>query len=260
MAPITGPDGVVYYSKKEQEEKEEEKTEETTEETTEEKPEEKVEEKPEETTEEKPEETEEKLDEKVDEAAEKIMAKLDPEAIKEKVLASLIKTEAEAPKKITDLIDLEKLMKKDVSEMTAKEKIIGFFQAMVRADHVALKALSEGTATEGGYLFPDEFRKEIIRDLEEMPHMGSRVTVIPMKRDVMKIPGLVDGPRVYWTDERAAKSTTTATFTEHTLTVYKMAAINAIRKSRIVLKNAIKKTVNCWELLRSRTISIQAFV
>lgn len=46
-----------------------------------------------------------------------------------------------------------------------------------------------------------------------------------MKRDVMKIPGLVSGPKVSWTEENATKSTTTARFTEHTLTVKKMASI-----------------------------------
>ena len=271
MSPITGPDGVVYYSKKENEEvkdeevkDEEAKDEEATEDAPADAPAEDApaEDAPTEDApvEDAPEPAEEKLDDKVDKAAEAIMAKLDPEVIKEKVLAALKKDSVTAPKKATSLIDFEQLMKKDVSEMTAKEKIVGFFQAMIWNDVEVLKALSEGTASEGGYLFPDEFRKKIIRDLEEVPHMRSRVTVIPMKRDVMKIPGLVDGPRVYWTDERAAKSTTTATFTEHTLTAYKMAAINAIIKSRIVLKDTIKKTVNCWELLQSRTISSQAFV
>jgi len=221
-----------------EQEKEEETTEEKEEETSEdEEATEEAEEATEEATEEAEEEDEEKLDEKVDEAAEKIMAKLDPEAIKEKVLKSLKKEQEASDKKVASLIDLEKLMKKDVSEMTAKEKIVGFFQAMVRADHAALKSLSEGTASEGGYLFPDEFRAEIIRDLEEMPHMRSRVTVIPMKRDVMKIPGLVDGPKVYWTDERAAKSTN--------YNGYKLCT------------KLIEKTVNCWEALM-RVISRQA--
>jgi len=70
-----------------------------------------------------------------------------------------------------------------------------------------------------------------------MPHMRSRVTVIPMKRDVMKIPGLVDGPRVYWTDERAAKSTSN----------------NGYK----ICSSLVEKTVNCWEAL-ARVISSQA--
>ena len=71
----------------------------------------------------------------------------------------------------------------------------------------------------------DEFRAEIIRDILDTPHMRNRVTVIPMKRDVMKIPTLVSGPVVSWTAENATKSTTSAHFGEATLTVKKMAAI-----------------------------------
>ena len=55
--------------------------------------------------------------------------------------------------------------------------------------------------------------------------MRSLVRVVPMTRDVMKIPTLTSGPRVSWTEENAEKSTTTAQFYEATLTVKKMAAI-----------------------------------
>jgi HK97 family phage major capsid protein len=164
-------------------------------------------------------------------------------------------------KKISDLINLEKLMKKDVSQMTAREKIIGFFQAMVQNNQPVLKALSEGVAADGGYLFPDEFRAEVIRDIEETEHMRTEVTVIPMKRDIMKIPGLVDGPQVTWTEENVEKSTTTATFTEHTLTVKKMAAI-----MYILIKNlgyTIKKSVNSVNIfvkgIFTKTIPSQVF-
>ena len=94
---------------------------------------------------------------------------------------------SKSEKKISALVDLEKLMNKSVDEMTAKEKITGFFQAMMQNNAPVLKALSEGTAADGGYLFPDEFRAEIIRDIAETPHMRGEVTVIPMKRDIMNI-------------------------------------------------------------------------
>jgi len=45
----------------------------------------------------------------------------------------------------------------------------------------------------------DEFRAQVIRDIADTPHMRSRVTVIPMKRDIMKIPTLESGPLVTWT-------------------------------------------------------------
>jgi HK97 family phage major capsid protein len=128
-------------------------------------------------------------------------------------------------KKAKGLLDLEALMKKDIKEMTVKEKVVGFFQAMIQNNTTVLKALSEGTPADGGYLFPDEFRAEIIRDIAEGNYMRNEVRIVPMTRDVMKAPTLATKPKVVWTAENAAKSTTTAAFNEATLTVKKMAAI-----------------------------------
>jgi len=52
--------------------------------------------------------------------------------------------------------------------------------------------------------------------------------VIPMSKDIMNIPTLISGPKVTWTNELAAKSTTTARFGQATLTAHKMAAIQYI--------------------------------
>ena len=72
----------------------------------------------------------------------------------------------------------------------------------------------------------DEFRYEVIRDIaDDVYRMRNMVTVIPMRRDIMKIPTLTSKPQVTWTEENATKSTTTAHFYEATLTVKKMAAI-----------------------------------
>jgi len=73
----------------------------------------------------------------------------------------------------------------------------------------------------------------------------------------MKIPTLTSGPKVAWTAENAAKSTTTATFDEATLTVKKMAAIKI--HCGTILKSIVKNSVNCWKtLFQNRTISSQA--
>jgi len=76
-----------------------------------------------------------------------------------------------------------------------------------------------------GYLVPDEFRAELIRDIPEVTLMRNLVRVVTMKRDVLKIPKLGSKPQVRWTSENATKSTTTADFDEKTLTAYKVAAI-----------------------------------
>jgi HK97 family phage major capsid protein len=113
----------------------------------------------------------------------------------------------------------------DKSALTADEKIVGFYHALVTNDKATCKALSEGTAADGGYLFPDEFRAELIKTLTGPFTMRSLVNVIPMRRDVMKIPLLESRPKVTWTAENETKSTTTAHFDERTLTARKLAAI-----------------------------------
>ena len=150
-------------------------------------------------------------------------------------------------------------VKKAVGELTEEEIIVGFFQALVRNDHVVLRAMSEGVPADGGYLFPDEFRAQLIRDLAEPTRMRSLVTVIPMKRDVLKVPKLVSRPQVRWTSEGAAKSTTTAEFTEKTLTVYKLAAIlyALISGAYEFCTRLIAKTVNSVNILVERTTPSQ---
>lgn len=164
----------------------------------------------------------------LDTATDKVIEKLGLDKIKSDIDSIKKSFEEKADKKVSGLINLEKLMKKSVDEMTSREKIIGFFSALLANDVPVLKALSEGTGPDGGYLFPDEFRYEIIRDIEEKPHMRNEVRVVPMTRDIMQIPTLISGPKVTWTNELAAKSTTTARFGQATLTVHKMAAIQYI--------------------------------
>jgi len=176
---------------------------------------------PEEETEETTEETEESVDEAVDEVTEKIEKKLNLKELREKLDKVLGSKESEMAKKVFGIGDV----KKNVEDLTKEEKIVGFFLSLLNNDKVGLKALSEGVAADGGYLVPDEFMAELIRDLEEPTRMRSLVRVIPMKRDTMKIPKLGSKPKVYWTAENTTKTTSTADFEEKTLTAYKIAAI-----------------------------------
>jgi len=91
--------------------------------------------------------------EAIQKAAEEVVAGLGLDAIKKQLSdlnSKLDKKEVKTEKKTSDLLDLEALMQKDVSEMTAKEKTIGFFQAILQNNKTVLKALSEGTAADGG--------------------------------------------------------------------------------------------------------------
>lgn len=177
--------------------------------------------------EEKPEEN---IDEKVNDVSEKIAnsirAKLGIDKISDlnTKVNQLVDNQTKGNSKIMEILS-GKDLSTNKSKLTAEEKIVGFYHALVTGDKAVCKALSEGTAADGGYLFPDEFRSELVRWLADQNRMRSLVRVIPMRKDVMKVPSLVNTVHVYWTAENASKTTTTAEFGEVTLTARKIAAI-----------------------------------
>jgi HK97 family phage major capsid protein len=116
-------------------------------------------------------------------------------------------------------------MVKDKGQLTANEKIVGFFHGLVTRNEAVVKALSEGVDADGGYLFPNEFLAELIKPLPNVAGMRQLVTVVPMRRDALTIPSQGNRPKMYWTAENAAKTTTTASFGTVTITAKKIAAI-----------------------------------
>jgi len=116
-------------------------------------------------------------------------------------------------------------VKKDISELTKEEKVDAFARALFTADTVALKALSEGTNADGGYTVPQDFYNVLLEEINEQAVMRGLVTVVPMKTNVLTLAMIDHGPDVYWTSEGATKTTTTADFSQPTITAYKLAAI-----------------------------------
>lgn len=166
---------------------------------------------------------EDKVDKVADNLANSVREKLGLEGLEKKV-DGLLSAQDKGNSKIMSILQGKDLTK-GKNQLTKEEKIVGFYHALVSGDREVAKALSEGTAADGGYLFPDEFRAELVRWLTDQNRMRSLVRVVPMRRDVLKAPSLVESVQVYWTAENAAKTTTTAHFGEITLTARKVAAI-----------------------------------
>jgi len=141
-----------------------------------------------------------------------------------KKLENLIKQSQPADSKLMKILNGKDLYG-DKSELTKEEKIVGFYYALVTGNDAATKALAEGVDADGGFLFPNEFFTELVREIPNINVMRQWVRIIPMKRDAMDITNLVSGPQVFWTGENVAKSTTTARFSRLTLTAFKVAAI-----------------------------------
>jgi HK97 family phage major capsid protein len=176
---------------------------------------------------EKTEEKEEDVEEQVEEVAKNIVdsvsKKLGLDNLKDKV-DEVMANQEKGNSKILEILNSKDLTKAK-SQLTKEEKIVGFYHALIQGDKEVCKALSEGTAADGGYLFPDEFRAELVRWLTDQNRMRSLVRVIPMRRDVLNAPSLVSSVELYWTAENAAKTTTTTHFGQITLTARKVAAI-----------------------------------
>jgi HK97 family phage major capsid protein len=111
----------------------------------------------------------------------------------------------------------------DVKSLTKDEKIVTFFKALLYANKdgasaQVMKALVEGTDAQGGYLVPEELKAEVWRVLPDYAVMRRVARVIPMQTDTLKLNSLSARPYAYWTAEYASKSTTSAEFSQVTLT------------------------------------------
>ena len=93
--------------------------------------------------------------------------------------------------------------------LEGREKTARFVKALFSKDREALDALSTkamtgGTAADGGYLVPDEFRSEVIRLVEDFGIVRKLARVIPMKRDTLNLPKVSTSVTVYWPGEATA--------------------------------------------------------
>lgn len=110
----------------------------------------------------------------------------------------------------------------ELGNLSKEEKIVNFFKALMYAkvdprSNQVLRALTEGTDADGGYLVPEELRAEVFRVLPDMSVMRRIARVIPMATDTLKLNSLSARPTAYWTGEYQSKSTTSAEFGQVTL-------------------------------------------
>lgn len=135
----------------------------------------------------------------------------------------------------------------DKSKMTKEEKFAGYVKGLFEKDFVKVRALSEGSDENGGYLVPDEFRAELIEEVINTDSLRKYCTVIPMSSKYLEIPKLTSDVRVYWGTENRTITTTTADFGNVTLTPFRLNAI--IYTSRELFDDA---AISVFEILRQR--------
>lgn len=107
----------------------------------------------------------------------------------------------------------------DLQNLTKEQKVNKFLKAVFMGEGTTAKALSEGTAADGGYLVPTEFRAEVITKLKKTAVIRPRATVIPMGSDSMDIPVEANGVTLTWTAENTDATESNPTFGNVSLAV-----------------------------------------
>lgn len=107
-----------------------------------------------------------------------------------------------------------------------------------------LRVMAMGTDTQGGYTVPDEFRRELIKGLDEANVVRGLATVIQTNTGTLTIPTLTAHGSAAWTAENGPYTETTPEFSEITLTP---------NKASVLLKVS-------EELLNDSAFAIEPFV
>jgi len=91
--------------------------------------------------------------------------------------------------------------------------------------HPEVRNMAVGTDAAGGYLVPDEFERTLIRKLEDLNVMRQLATVITTGSGTREIPVEADYGSATWLGEAAAFTESDATFSQVTLSAYKLGTI-----------------------------------
>lgn len=130
----------------------------------------------------------------------------------EKTLQDSIAAAVEAKMEEKGINKIEKKIfgaAKEVEGLEGKAKVAKFIKALFARDGEAVKAIvgkgmTEGTAADGGYLVPEEFRAEIVRIAEDFGIFRRLARVIPMRRDTLNLPKVTSSVTVSWPGEATA--------------------------------------------------------
>ena len=129
---------------------------------------------------------------------------------------------------VKKMIQEQKIGKVDAApelDAETKKDVREFFKALVGRDYVALKALSEGTDSAGGYLVPEEFSAKVIDIAGQYGYVRRFGTVVPMRRDTLTIPKFSSKPAVQWVGEGGTIPAGQPSFDQVQLTAKKAALI-----------------------------------
>lgn len=117
-----------------------------------------------------------------------------------------------------------------LKKLTKTERVASFMKAIVFGDTAVAKALSEGTAGDGGYLVPTEFRAVVVEKMLKEAVIRPRATVIPLNRDKMEIPTEATSVTTYWKAENTILTESNPTFDQIVLNTNKLTGLSKMSR------------------------------
>lgn len=124
----------------------------------------------------------------------------------------------------------------DLKALPVAERVKRLCKAITAGDDVTAKALSEGTAADGGYVVPTEFQAELIKRIETLGFLRGLVAVKTVGSDAGTYPAVSGGVTVYWTAENADITASQPSFKEIAYAIKKLAGLTPM--SSEVLEDA----------------------
>lgn len=145
--------------------------------------------------------------------------------------------------KILDNVE-ERMKKFDFSSQESDEakkkaekraEALKFFKAMASGDYATVKEMSdaraktlnEGTGSEGGYLVPEGFDRQVLRYTSKFSQLRNLFTVVPMTEETLRLNELTAEPVVTTPGELGAISGSDLAFGEPVLKAIKFTALTA---------------------------------
>jgi len=119
----------------------------------------------------------------------------------------------------------------ELKTMSKDDRIKSWLKAIWKKDPMMLaqvKALSEGTGSAGGYLVPEEFRLEVIREAELYGILRKNAFTFPTSTDTVHLNNDAGSVSVAWTSENSQISASAPTLAETVLYIKKAAGITAL--------------------------------
>lgn len=190
------------------------------------------------------------VDDIVERTSEKVTEKVTP-AITKDVFEQL---KEELPKR-KDLFGGETTQADErKKELEGKQKAAEFIKAVYQRDSAQVKALSEGTADEGGYFVPEIFANEIIRLAPKYGLIRRQARNYPASGEGYKthLP-TVSNVTAYRVNESATITSSQPTTGQVNITIKKVAAL--IPMSNELLKDANVATVDILSMLSAEAFA-----